>query len=335
MSTESDDHTAVTPGDADLNSSRDMSRLIRYWYPAIIVWMYIPIVAGIPGNILVLRAYVKFPSLRNPTNLLIANQSVADLISCVSGQVFVWFNYTVWGLGFASRYKYACLLCMCCITLGLWLSIVNLLALSTERLLAIAFPYQYLRWVSDASVKRVIIVLWVVLVTIISLPIFGWNSWTVGSMCMTMNVFPYIYFVYLFLLPALLVLILMAIFNIVICGIAFIVKNKVAPMPSVGAKKEGEQATSGDSKITRMFLMVVGVFYLSWFPYTVITTMYFAPPESWKKHGIPEWTLAAHEISKGLLVLNAAANPLIYFKTNAGFRDAFRKLTGFKAKHTS
>ena len=78
-----------------------------------------------------------------------------------------------------------------------------------------------------------------------------------------------------------------------------------------------------------MFLMVVGVFYLSWFPYTVITIMFFSPPESWKKHGIPEWTLAAHEITKGLTVFNAAVNPFIYYKTNSGFRNAFRKIFGW------
>ena len=335
MSTEFAYIATATSGGAGWNStvnqgSQDLANIIRYWYPGIIVWIYIPFVVGIPGNTLVLLAYAKNYSLRTPTNLLIVNQSVADLVVYAIGLCFVWFNYTLWGLNVASTHKYVCLYMLCSINVGLLSSVVNLLALTVERFLAVAFPYQYLRWVTDASVKRVILVLWTMMMVIANLPILGWNTWTPGKQCTSVYMTPNLYFVNLFLLQALLVLVIMAILNIIICGIAFIVRRKVAPHPSTLTKKEGEQAPRGDYKITRMFLMVVGVFYLSWFPFTVMTIMFLTTPEYFKTHGISEWTLVVHEMSKGLLVYNAAVNPYIYYKTNAGFRDAFRKLLKLK-----
>ena len=338
MSTGSPYPTTATSGDANwtiTESSRVPTTLFRFWYPAIFVWMELIAVIGVPGNIVVLKAYAKFPSLHNPTNFLIANQSVADLISYGAGQIVVVFSYSLWGLNLTSTNKYACLFPLCSLTLALLSSVINLLALSVERLLAVAFPFQYLRWVTDTSVKRVVIVLWVIHVMTASLPVLGWNTWIKGRICIAKLAFPYVYFIYIFIMPVFLVLILIAIVNIFVSVVAVTIKRKVAPLkPSTETMKEGEQTPRGDYKITKMFLMVVGVFYLSWLPYTVITIMFFAQPESWKKNGIPELTWALHDMSKGLLLFNAAVNPCIYYKTNSGFRNAFRKLFGWTPLRT-
>ena len=311
-----------------LQISRSVQVPYRDWYVGIFIWMHLPITIGIPGNILVLISYIKFPSLHSPTNLLICNQSLADLFSCFFVEMFVWFNYTIVGLKYASNNKYACLICLCCSTFSLWSSLANLLALSVERFLAIAFPYQYLHWISEGAVKKIILFLWMTMSGITSLPLLGWNTWTDGNNCMSTIAFPQVYTVYFFMLPSLLVLILTAACNAVICAIAVSKKKGVAPQPPAGT--QGKTATGGDSKVTKMLLMVVGIFYICWLPFVVITTMLFIPPESWMKKGPPEFVFVMHEISKGLLLANAAANPLVYARRSAAFRDAFRKLLKLK-----
>ena len=214
------------------------------------------------------------------------------------------------------------------------------MAVSSERLISIAFSYQYFTWVTDASVKKLIIVLWTVILAIASLPLLGWNMWQPGGKCMTMQVYHFQYFLYFFALPILISLSLTALCNITICLIA-IQKRRVAPQQIIvsnnvtnGDNSNGttnhSSTASKQFKITKMMLMVVGVFYISWLPYLMLTILYFTPPQSWMKHGVPEWVLAVHEVSKGLLLFNAAINPVIYAWKNSKFRNAFSKLLGHK-----
>ena len=151
--------TDLTTAVSEFDSIEPIPPTINYkdWYLGVFFWVYLAIIAGIPSNILVLVAYIKFPSLDTPTNLLICNQSVADLLFCLTTMMFVWFNYTVMGLKYASYHKYACLIMLFTVAVSLWSSVINLLALSVERFLAIAFPYHYLRWVSPMTVKNSII----------------------------------------------------------------------------------------------------------------------------------------------------------------------------------
>ena len=320
----------------DGSSSAVHAGLIKDWYPWIIAWDYVAIIAGIPGNVLTLVAYKKFPSLQTPTNLIICNQSIADICSCIFGQIFVWFNYTSWGVEIVTYNKYACLFSLWFILLAVVTSLANILALSTERLLAIAFPYHYLRWMTPAATKRAIAFIWTVVLVINSLPLLGWNTWTIGHKCMTMYAYPKVYSLYLYLIPGICTLILTAIFNIVICGIAVSKRNTIVPLQSVQKLQGDDEQTSitrknsTEYKITKMFLTVVGVFYASWMPYLVLTILFFVPPASWQVHGPPEWIIVLHELIKPLLVLNGALNPLIYACKNRKFRYAFRKLLGLK-----
>ena len=294
----------------------------KSWYPFIIVLMYVVIVGAIPGNVLTILAFIKYPALRTPTNYLICNQSCADLLFVVTSQLFIWFNYTSAGLAFIGQHKYACVMSLWCALGPMLLSLVNMFLLSSERLLAVVWSLRYFSWVTERSVCLAIGVSWCLVILINSLPLLGWNVWQFGHNCMTMEVYPSIYYLFLYMLPSLLMLILTAVFNIIIAIIAA-AKNRIAPVSQDSACAKSSQAAS--YKITRMLLTVVGVFYLSWMPYLVMTVVYFLA-KAWKTQSPPEWFLLLHEVSKSLLGLNGICNPFIYARKNIKFRIAYRRL---------
>ena len=334
MHTTSNDPLLLTLSDLEMTSTDLDHQLspIRNWHTLLMVYVYIVVVVGIIGNILLLTAYVKFPSLHNPTNLLICNQSFADLMSCALGLSYVWFNYTLWGLDVVSKYRYVCLVSLCVLVLSVWSSLVNLMALTVERFLAVVFPFHYLRWVTETSVKKVIAAVWGMLVVLTSLPVLGWNTWRAGNQCVAIHSFTYVYFVYFFLLPSLLGMIMMAVLNAVICTIA-VSMRKVSPhAPPQAPVSDASTPPGGNFKVTKMLLKVVGVFYMCWMPYTILTIVSFTPPDSWKRGGVPEWTQATFEFTKGLLMVNSAVNPLIYATSDARFRNAFKTLLRLKTR---
>ena len=339
FSTEDPSESLLVQGELDCNNVSYPPGGVRLdggpglrWNIAIILLDYLFIVVAIFGNTLTIMAYVKFPSLHNPTSLLICNQSIADAVACMTGQVFIWFNYTSWGLEVGRTNKYACLVSMWGILLSLSLSLFNLLALSAERLLCIAFSYQYYRWVTDTSVRVLIGVLWVVILSTSSFPLLGWNTWKPGNTCLAVEAYSMTYYMYMFLVPSLLALVLITVCNVAICVIAFS-KRQVTPQPvTVVQSTPGSLSTGKQYKITKMLLLVVGVFYISWMPHLIMNSIISAPPASWRMRGTPHWVSVVPEFAKGLLGVNAAANPLIYAWKNSQFRTAFGRILGLKPK---
>ncbi|ELU06958.1 hypothetical protein CAPTEDRAFT_203526 [Capitella teleta] len=277
---------------------------------------------GTPTNLLLLISYVKNPELQNPSNLLLLNQGIADLLSCVMSTQYAFINYTDIGFHLASVYKYFCLTGLCSTTLTLWASLFNLLCISIDRLMNIQFPFHYARLVTENRIKWGIAVLWMVMLVIHGIPMFGVNTWRPHIQCSAAYVLPQFYFINLFLLPSLLVLISVGLVNLAICGIV-ISKRRVAPG---GAEpQQQQQQQKSQYKLTKMILVVVGIFYACWFPYTTITALVLLKRSSWFASGFSQWMLCLIEVCKVPLVVNGSLNPLIYVWKNRQFRRAFRK----------
>ncbi|ELU11847.1 hypothetical protein CAPTEDRAFT_188656 [Capitella teleta] len=222
-------------------------------------------VFGVLTNLLLLLTYIKHPELQNPANLLLVNQSIADLITCGLAPIYYFLSHTEVGKELTSKYKYLCLVTLCAIVLTLWASLFSLLSLSFERMMNIRFPFHYVRLVTEPLVKRFSIALWIAMVAIVSLPLFGLNTWQPGQTCSALTTFPKIYFINFFLLTSFIIVILVGVLNLVICAVA-ISKRKIHPS---GTETEQLQMKS-QYKLTKMFLVVVGVFYFCWMPYIIL-----------------------------------------------------------------
>jgi hypothetical protein len=297
--------------------SDPVERAFEEWRTGIFAWTLIVVVFGIPTNSLLLHAYHKHPELLSPTHLLILNQGITDLLSCLVVPFYAYMNYTASGIRVMSDEKLVCLVGLFSIMLTMWSSVFNLLLLSIDRLTTIQFPYHYARLVNEPRVKVVIFMLWTSMVTLLMIPMFGLNTWRPNGQCIASSVLPEAYFMNVFLFLTFLVLILVALINLAICGIV-IRKRRVLPS---GAEPP-EPGQKSQYKLTKMLLIVVGVFYLCWLPY-VLTS---ATPLLLTT--VPSWLPMLVECAKAPVVVNGAVNPLIFAWKNAALRKVFKKTLG-------
>ncbi|ELU01804.1 hypothetical protein CAPTEDRAFT_120704 [Capitella teleta] len=294
----------------------------------------IVVLVGIPGNLITILAYFKYDQLHSPTNLLICSQSIGDLFTCLTGPIFVVLNYTEIGQALASSNKYLCLAGLGMVLTSLQSSIINIMALGTERFIAVYFSLNYYNWVTDRNVKIAVVAIWTVVISINCLPVFGWNVWQPGTPCMSVNVYPQIFFQVLFIIPSMGCLLVCALGNSAIAFMAIRRQRAIAAAvmaPNSNQSTEEANIKSGNEfKVTKMLLLVVGCFYASWLPWITLNSIFFSLPSSWKKNGVPKGVLVAYEYSKTVLAANTLFNPFIYGWRNKLFRDAYYKLLGIR-----
>ncbi|ELU01694.1 hypothetical protein CAPTEDRAFT_133785 [Capitella teleta] len=304
------------------------------WYSGVIVCILVVLAAGIPGNLFTILAYFKCQQLRNPTNLLICNQSVGDLFTCLSGYLFAVLVYTEVGQALAASHKYLCLVSLGLTVATLQSSIANILALSTDRFIAVYFSFEYYNWVTDRNVKIAVVTIWTVVISIFCLPLFGWNTWKPEAPCVSVNMYSKTFFQGLFIIPNLLGLLVCAVENFAIAFTSIRKQRSIAPMAVVVSEEqqteEGNAKSKNQFKVTKMLLLVVGCFYAAWLPFILLNTLIFSMPTAWEKNGVPKWILIAFEYSKAFLGFNPIINPFIYGWRNVLFRKTYYKLLGIK-----
>ncbi|ELU17981.1 hypothetical protein CAPTEDRAFT_45276, partial [Capitella teleta] len=281
--------------------------------------------AGVPGNVLTIIAYIKHAKLWNPTNLLILSQTIGDLLTCLTGPLYFVFNYSEAGMVVTSSYKYLCLMSLGSLMISIQSSITNILALSTERFIAVYFPYRYYSLVTDAKVKMGVGMIWTVVLVINLLPFLGLETWTPEQPCMATRVYYPLYTQAIILLPSAVCLLIAALENILIGAMTVKKQHSVVPNDNINQPIQ-EAASKSDFKVTKMLLQVVGIFFLSWVPIMTTNVVLLNAPMKWKLNGIPEWYVALNEWTKPLMLLNAIANPFIYAFKNIDYRTAYFKL---------
>ncbi|ELT94936.1 hypothetical protein CAPTEDRAFT_143381 [Capitella teleta] len=308
-------------------------KFFHSWTTGLFVCCLIVLAAGIPGNLLTILAYFKNQQLHNPTNILICNQSIGDFFTCVTGPLFAILNYTKVGQALASSHKYLCLVSLALVNTVVQSSITNILALSTERFIAVYFSLRYYNWVTETNVKRAVVAIWTVVILINWIPLFFWNVWMPGGMpCMPVIVLPEIFHIY-FTIPSMTCLLICAVENM---AIAFRAVRKQRSIIAVAVQNVDQQPGEANTKsrdqfkVTKIMLLVVGCFFAAWLPWIVLVSILYRLPPSWEKYGIPTWVLVAFDYSKVFLAANTIANPFIYGWKNLLFRDAYYKLLGIK-----
>lgn len=323
---------------------------IPMWYKFMAAWLLVVCIIIIPGNLLTIVAYFRFKALHTGANMLICNQSIMDFLTGVGSPVYVYLSFTSAGLKTLKHSKYTCLLVLWILSFPFISSVINILAISIERLVAVCFPFANIRFRKKQIVLLSIIVAWSVLILSLSLPIMGWNQWSQGSQCALYIVYTPTYVTYFIMVPIFGSLGITAIINLII--LIFLRRRhtrvtdiqtavNLTEQPS-GTQPVNSTHTSNTStavtnnphemkmrfnrKVTRMLLIVVGVFYLCWIPYTVCTITFLVSPFHFRHIEM----VIVHEFSKGLMALNGFLNPFIYATRNKAFGNAFKKLLSIK-----
>lgn len=285
------------------------------------------VVLGLFGNTLVLLIYAKNPQLRTPTNTLIGNQSVSDILSIITFQVTVIANHP--GLGALLGHKIPCLISFACIMIAHYSSSFNLLIMSAERLIAVSHPFKYFQWVTEKTVKRVIFLKWSALIVLASQVFIGTTPWEVIQQCRYALLVNRHFYAALLLTQAIL-LPMHAACNASLCITAVRVQKKIQPQCKPVPETNPAITPSVDFKRTKMFLTIVGCYFLTWVPFTLISLIVLFSPTIWRNSTPPKVIKQLYNASRMLLLVSPTFNPIIYAWKGRGFRRAFQKMMSIK-----
>ena len=307
----------------------------------------------IKGNILVLLATWRERSLHQPNKYFIACLAVADfLVGIFIGPVRV---YTLSGLDDESRRDTSIHLCRFLVwidTLVVTASVYTLMFISFDRYLKISKPLQYRSKMTTSKSLKIIFIIWLIsaaFATYAATPHSGSTGFLAGgvSLCLDYDSgttskrkgYKTFMCVSVIFLPAIVILIMYV--------FIFVVAHKRQKMLRNGELGETctvqnqRSALRQDLKIVRMLLVVVGVFFFCWFPYSITTFLHYY-------NNLLEYdykdlnnlrSIFIHLVVAALLPLtNSLCNPIIYACLDQTYREAFKhlfqKMMCRKTKHT-
>ena len=151
---------------------------VQPWF----VWMYGSMcmigALGIFGNSLTIVAFAKFAKLRKSTNYLLFNLAVCDLTGSFAHPLIAFVGYIPLGMRISSQYKYACLMPLWTILVARGASLLALIAISFERLIAVIYPLKHMTIVRKKTVTSTIYTLWAFILLCITPSLFGLDTWS-------------------------------------------------------------------------------------------------------------------------------------------------------------
>ena len=266
------------------------------------------------GNMLILMCLLKFKQLRSPMGILIGSLAVTDLLT---GSVLIPLD--LYGLH-SSLYshKYACLFRLGTFVALLGSSILHMLAISTERFVALAFPLKHISSKTMTVVKIFIPVAWTSMLSLGYIPLTGLNSYKTGIPCKYTVQFTdgYIYFVTIFY--AVCVFINTGCF---IAVIRIVVKSFTAHNEITKAKRSLKNL-----KKTYLMIVISALFVICWGPFCVLS--FIGLFCKWKTYDIT--------MRSCILIgfLNSGFNWIIYGLMNVKFRRAVLKILRLQKEET-
>ncbi|XP_061913693.1 opsin-3 isoform X1 [Entelurus aequoreus] len=301
-------------------------------------------VFGVCNNVVVILLYCRFKRLRTPTNLLLVNISLSDVlvsviginftfVSCVKGE-WIWSHTTcVWD-GFTNSlfvlsafpsYHASAPLLTCLYTSARSALLVGHGIISIMTLAALAYE-RYIRVVHAQVVDfhwawRAIAHIWVYSLVWTGAPLLGWNRYTLeihqlGCSLDWASKDPNdASFILLFLLACFFVPVGIMIY----CygNILYTVKmlRSLQDLQTVQIIK----ILRYEKKVAAMFLLMIACFLVCWTPYAVVSMM-----EAFGKRSMVSPTLAI--IPSFFAKSSTAYNPLIYVFMSRKFRHCLLQL---------
>ncbi|XP_025158143.1 allatostatin-A receptor isoform X3 [Harpegnathos saltator] len=245
-------------------------------------------ILGLVGNSLVVVVVAANPGMRSTTNILIINLAVADLLFVIFCIPFTATDFVLpyWPFG-----NVWCKIVQYLIIVTAYASVYTLVLMSLDRYLAVVHPIASMSWRTENHAILAICVTWAVILAISTpaLVIHGEVSFFLTS----------------YVLP----LKLICIFYV--CMLIKLWR---------GARISAE-SRRGRRRVTRLVLVVVGVFAVCWCPIQVILVT-----KSVDMFPLTTATIMLQIASHILAYTNSCVNPFLYAFLSDNFRKAFRKI---------
>ncbi|XP_061393133.1 neuropeptide FF receptor 2-like [Musca vetustissima] len=305
----------------------------KWDFPEDRIWLHIPesemiikictfvpvLIFGLIGNYIIVRLIVKNRALRTPTNLIIANMAVADLLTLlICPSMFLindfYQNYLLGSVG--------CKLEGFLEGAFLITAVLNLSAVSYDRLTAIVLPSEARLTMRGA--KIVIFFTWLAGI-LIALPLAIYRTYKVRHWKNFTEMYckenPSILPKYWYVLITVMVWLPLAIMLICYTAIFY----KLDRYEKRVLNREHPLTVSYKKTVARTLFIITIVFVVLRLPFTILVIMrdrIIANTESMIKSSFRIFWY----ISQYLMFLNAAINPVIYGYTNDNFRRAYEQL---------
>ncbi|EDV22894.1 uncharacterized protein TRIADDRAFT_58576 [Trichoplax adhaerens] len=280
-------------------------------------------VISILGNLLVLIAFYREKSLRIPTNYLIINLAITDILNGIFKDTFIILG-TLTNLHI--RYKAFCDFDGFMQILLYLLTIYSLLATAIFRYLVIIHSYG--KKITVRVVKITVAIIWTYSLAISLSPVLGWNRYVyqrIESACLPDWLYPAgrSYVMYAFITDSIIPLSLLGICYL--CIYIFIRRNAKRFMVNIKKIQPDSlnrsllrKSIKKEIEITKKMFFVYLVFVICYFPYTIVVFI-LAPS------GVAVPPVAFFIV--GFLVnANSAVNPFVYAVIYKSIRKAYYEI---------
>ena len=273
---------------------------------------------GFIGNVFVIRIVHKTRQMHTPTNYLLANMAVSDVITIL---LFLWNNFTEDQLGRVSH-TFATFVCKAFSIVGIcvMVSSITLTVLALERYHALLKPFRTELRLSEDNVKKAIVFIWTTSV-VICFPQFFFIEWSeediscVGpfvKMTEGSKIYTLLYFT-IFIMQS---VIMIFCYGSLIRGLYF--TNTVC-------SENDEEGNSEKKKLVLTFLLASLAFLIGYGPFTVLCIL-VASGDNEQNYDSSELYSVLGEVSTFLFELTLCLNPILYAFRSSSYQQEFKRL---------
>ncbi|XP_041362815.1 melanocortin receptor 5-like [Gigantopelta aegis] len=293
------------------NSSCSESEAQSTGHVVLFVYMLLLSIVILLGNAFTIRAVFRLRILQTEPNAFVVSLALADLLAGTRVLYESFWYISVIGARLSSC-KYCCLLLYTTFNTSVAASMGSVVLIAIDRFIFIVHPFRYHQRIETRR-NSLLACSWIFAVTYGTVPLY-FNNFGSSGPCVFINVVPYVYQMYgqclMFFVSFLTVLVLYW----RILAVARFQIRAINSAPQPVRPNCGSSSTSWN--LTKLPLMVCGVFFCCWFPYNVCLIVN-------NTVGIDN-NVISYTVNFGLL--NSAINFVTYVLMNRGFRDYFKKI---------
>ena len=299
------------PNTSDANSTNSTNAIQTFseaFRAGPAVFTIILAVGTIFGNVLVIAAFSRYARMRTVTNYFLVSLACTDL--CVAlFSMPVWVAYLLtgpeWVLGTTLNRVWT----MIDILMGI-ASIINLMAISFDRVLYIWEPLRYSSWMTPWKVTSIIIFIW----------IYSLGMAIASFLLYAKPIFNLILMIMCFCVPLL----------VIITTYTIIFRVALRHLEQIHATAPVQNSRSPYSfmkefKVAKTLAVVMGAFVICWAPFVSVNMIYSLCPYDLSQ-ACPVFPPEVILVTKWMHYGNSLLNPIIYTGLNLDFRRAIKAL---------
>ena len=281
---------------------------------------YFPILffaIGFIGNVLVIRIIHKTRQMHTPTNYLLANMAVSDVITIL----LYLCNFFAEDLLGRVSHKFATFACKALNIVGICIMVssITLTVLALERYHALLKPFRTELRLSEDNVKKAIVFIWTTSV-VICFPQFFFIEWSeedisclgpFDKMTEGSKVFTLLYFTIFIMQSAIMIFC----YGSLIRGLYF--TNTVC-------SENDEEGNSEKKKLVLTFLLAILAFLIGYGPFTVLCIL-VASGDNEQNYDSKLYSVLG-DVSTFLFELTLCLNPILYAFRSSSYQQEFKRL---------